>query len=179
MRPAYNTRRKPSCGGSAFLRVERSVGRAAQGTVGLQGKSGARKAAGKRAFGPLRRTIDHRSGWLTGSGWRNRVSRGTFGGAHACGSQVRSLVPIGGSPATEPGSGSIPVPRPCERPSGRHLVRCLRPPAPSQRTRGAGGAHHFPTLASLMTFGTHVVKATVWSRQRLGLGQGALASNFW
>jgi hypothetical protein len=37
------------------------------------------------------------------------------------------------------------------------------------------GAHDFPALASLMAFGAHLVEATVRSRQRLGLGQGALA----
>src|SRR5579875_343150 len=41
--------------GSALLCVERAVSGAAQGTVGLQGKSGARKPSSKGAFGPLRR----------------------------------------------------------------------------------------------------------------------------
>ena len=74
--------------GSALLRIERLGSLAAQGAVGLLRKSGARKPAGKRAFGPLRRTIDHRSGWFTGSGWRNCVGRGKYGGAHDGGSQV-------------------------------------------------------------------------------------------
>ena len=71
--------------GSALLRIEGLVSRAAQGAVGLQRKSGARKPAGKRAFGPLRRTIDHRSGWFTGRGgeaaWAgaNTVVRTTAG----------------------------------------------------------------------------------------------------
>jgi hypothetical protein len=40
------------------------------------------------------------------------------------------------------------------------------------------GAHHFPAFASLMAFGAHALKAPMRGRQRFGLGQGALASDF-
>jgi hypothetical protein len=63
------------------------------------------------------------------------------------------------------------------------VIAMARSPKSSQKRMGRGlqhdgpGAHDVPALASLMTCGAHVVKATVRSRQRLGLGQGALASD--
>jgi len=54
--------------GSALLRVKGMISGTAQGAVGLQRKRRARKTAGKRAFGPLWRTIDDRRGWLAAGG---------------------------------------------------------------------------------------------------------------
>lgn len=70
--------------GPALVRGERAISGAAQGAIGLQRKSGARKPSSERACSPLRRTRSYRpgSGWLTGSDWQNRVSWSTCSRAH-------------------------------------------------------------------------------------------------
>src|SRR5258708_35064080 len=67
---------------STFLRVKGVISGTAQGAIGLQGKSRARKAAGKRASCPVGRYIDHTDGGLTAAAGRNRLSSCEVGGAH-------------------------------------------------------------------------------------------------
>lgn len=73
---------------STLVRGKRTISGTTQGAVRVEGKSRTRKPARTRACGPLRRTRDHRRGWLTECDWRTHMSWSTFGGAHGGGSQM-------------------------------------------------------------------------------------------
>jgi len=79
---------------SAFLWIQRMIGRTEKRPIRLRGKCRPWKAAGKRCACPLRRAIHHRESRLSFGGrrgsrcWFGNVRRSKFSDAHGCGREL-------------------------------------------------------------------------------------------